>query len=988
MLPRSLKKNTKCFNAAGEKLSVVKHKLMLLKDELILLIKVAVAFTRRRRGVVIKDPEEESTAITHAKTKSKDKGKGMSYDDIRLIFEAKFNANMEFLLKSKEKIKEETNRALESINETPTQKAAKQKRSKENKDVEEIKQHLEIVPDEDDDVYTEVTPLARKVPVVDYQIIHLNNKPRYKIIRADETHELYEVVEVVTTAKLITEVIIAASAPVSAASIIIPAAEPNIPAVTITVAPVKVAVAFTRRRRGVVIKDPEEESTVVIKDPEEESTAITHAKTKSKDKGLGSSTIIPLPLSLVSAGVIIVDSSSGSLITTPLLRLVEAAITLTGASVIVTARIFGSAAEIIVLAALTGVLEAVTTFVISLAVLHEELNQDIDWDVAIDHVKQKAKDDPFTQRYQVMKKRPQIEAQARRNMITYLKNTVGFRLDYFKGMSYDDIRPIFEAKFNANMKFLLRSKEQIKEEANRALESINETLAQKAAKRRRLKENKDATPLAKKVPVVDYQIIQLNNKPRYKIIRADETHQLYVSFITLLKNFDREDFESLWSIVEERFSTSKPNNFSDEYLLTTLRIMFGRSDGQDNEQMLNVVRLQVEEQSEMSLELIRFTRYQLQEDAAKLKLKLLMKSAADAGSNEEITKVKDPLSKGPHKWYQSSQLTSLSYKPSTKLTFYKAFFSSQWKFLIHTILQSLSAKRTSWNEFSSAMASAVIRLFTGRKFNFSKYIFDSFVRNVDSSSKFYMYPRFIQLIIQNQLDEQVQDDAVVAAAPKDVTVVVKETEALYACAALTRQVEHLEHDKVAQDLEITKLKIRVKKLERANKVKPLKLRRLRKVGTFQRIKSSDDTIMEDVVNQGRMIDELDRDEGVALMGEKEEEKKAEEVKVIFDDAQVEGRQAKIQVEIYQIDMDHPSKVLSMHKVTIAKLIIEVVTAASTPVSAASTIIPAAELNILAVTITAAPVKVVAASNRRRRGVVIRDPKEESTTITPAKTKDK
>nr|GFC38384.1 hypothetical protein [Tanacetum cinerariifolium] len=34
-------------------------------------------------------------------------------------------------------------------------------------------------------------------------------------------------------------------------------------------------------------------------------------------------------------------------------------------------------------------------------------------------------------------------------------------------------------------------------------------------------------------------------------------------------------------------------------------------------------------------------------------------------------------------------------KPSTKLTNYKAFFSSQWKFLIHTILQSLSVKRTS-----------------------------------------------------------------------------------------------------------------------------------------------------------------------------------------------------------------------------------------------------------------------------------------------------
>nr|GFB23025.1 hypothetical protein [Tanacetum cinerariifolium] len=92
-------------------------------------------------------------------------------------------------------------------------------------------------------------------------------------------------------------------------------------------------------------------------------------------------------------------------------------------------------------------------------------------------------------------------------------------------------------------------------------------------------------------------------------------------------------------------------------------------------------------------------------------------------------------------------------KPSTKLTFYKAFFSSQWKFLIHTLLQSLSAKRTSWNEFSTMMASAVICLSKGQKFNFSKYIFDSLIRNVDSSSKFYMYPLFIQLIIQNQIGD-------------------------------------------------------------------------------------------------------------------------------------------------------------------------------------------------------------------------------------------
>nr|GEZ03564.1 hypothetical protein [Tanacetum cinerariifolium] len=39
----------------------------------------------------------------------------------------------------------------------------------------------------------------------------------------------------------------------------------------------------------------------------------------------------------------------------------------------------------------------------------------------------------------------------------------------------------------------------------------------------------------------------------------------------------------------------------------------------------------------------------------------------------------------------------------------------------------------------------------GRKFKFFKYIFDSLVRNVDSTSKFYMYPRFIQLLIRKQI---------------------------------------------------------------------------------------------------------------------------------------------------------------------------------------------------------------------------------------------
>nr|GFB88584.1 hypothetical protein [Tanacetum cinerariifolium] len=60
------------------------------------------------------------------------------------------------------------------------------------------------------------------------------------------------------------------------------------------------------------------------------------------------------------------------------------------------------------------------------------------------------------------------------------------------------------------------------------------------------------------------------------------------------------------------------------------------------------------------------------------------------------------------------------------------------------------------------------------------------------------------------------------------------------CSALARRVEGLKNDKAAQQLEIVKLKARVKKLETINMVKSSKLRRLKKVGTSQRVKSLDD----------------------------------------------------------------------------------------------------------------------------------------------------
>nr|GFD07564.1 hypothetical protein [Tanacetum cinerariifolium] len=101
--------------------------------------------TRKRKGVVIRDPKEELHDDTTAKTQSaNDKGK------------------------------------------------AKRRRLREQaKETEDLKKQLEVVADEDDDVFVEATPIGTKVPVVNYEIVMINNKARYKIFRADDTHQLY-----------------------------------------------------------------------------------------------------------------------------------------------------------------------------------------------------------------------------------------------------------------------------------------------------------------------------------------------------------------------------------------------------------------------------------------------------------------------------------------------------------------------------------------------------------------------------------------------------------------------------------------------------------------------------------------------------------------------------------------------------------------------------------------------------------------------------
>ncbi|GJT91490.1 hypothetical protein Tco_1080335 [Tanacetum coccineum] len=149
--------------------------------------------------------------------------------------------------------------------------------------------------------------------------------------------------------------------------------------------------------------------------------------------------------------------------------------------------------------------------------------------------------DPSVIRYHALKMKPKTIAQERRNMIKYLKNQGHYKSSDFKGMSYNEIRPIFE-----NLE-----EDAEKEELEGFLDIIpREDVAE------------DVESLSTKYPIVDWKTYTLTeNFMYYQIFRGDGSSKNYKVLSEMLEDFDRQDVEELYRLVKERYSASRPEGY-------------------------------------------------------------------------------------------------------------------------------------------------------------------------------------------------------------------------------------------------------------------------------------------------------------------------------------------------------------------------------------------------------------------------------------------
>ncbi|GKD53939.1 hypothetical protein Tco_1287326, partial [Tanacetum coccineum] len=196
---------------------------------------------------------------------------------------------------------------------------------------------------------------------------------------------------------------------------------------------------------------------------------------------------------------------------------------------------------------------------------------DIDWSKIVEQAQERQSRSMI--RYQALKKKPVTVAQARKNMMVYLKNMANYKMKYLKGMSYDQIRPIFEEEYRKVQTLLKKDSEVSKLEKKRVAE---EALLQESFKKLRTAKASGSEPFHQEKSTEEpKELSEEDLKKMLEIVLVEEFRvealvgnitEAYQGFKYMLKAFDREDLDTLWSLVKEKFRSTEPTKDMEKSL--------------------------------------------------------------------------------------------------------------------------------------------------------------------------------------------------------------------------------------------------------------------------------------------------------------------------------------------------------------------------------------------------------------------------------------
>nr|GEV20819.1 hypothetical protein [Tanacetum cinerariifolium] len=228
------------------------------------------------------------------------------------------------------------------------------------------------------------------------------------------------------------------------------------------------------------------------------------------------------------------------------------------------------------------------------------------------------------------RKKPPTKAQQRSIMTTYLKNMDGWKPRALKNKSFAKIKELFDKAMERINSFVNFRTELVEESAKKDEAKIEDE--NESAELKRCLEivpddgndvNIDATPLSSKSPtIVDYKIYKEGRKSIFQIIRADVDDKDSFLLHTLMTMFKHHVEDTIWNNQQglTKVKSWKLFDSCGVYCVTMQNILYYLLVEKmyplinyTLHQMLNNVKLQVDEECEMAYELLRLVKKQLKE---------------------------------------------------------------------------------------------------------------------------------------------------------------------------------------------------------------------------------------------------------------------------------------------------------------------------------------------------------------------------------------
>ncbi|GJT80205.1 hypothetical protein Tco_1054547 [Tanacetum coccineum] len=157
-------------------------------------------------------------------------------------------------------------------------------------------------------------------------------------------------------------------------------------------------------------------------------------------------------------------------------------------------------------------------------------------------------------------------------MCTYMKNIAGYKMEHFKGKRFYEVKEMFDNVYKQVTSFVPMDSVMEKERTKRADEISQEDLQQMIMVVP--VEEVYVEALQVKYLIIDWEVYSEDTRKYWKIIRLRNHTEAYQTFDDMLKKFDRDDMDKLWSLVKERFSSTDPTNDKERTLWVKLKRLF------------------------------------------------------------------------------------------------------------------------------------------------------------------------------------------------------------------------------------------------------------------------------------------------------------------------------------------------------------------------------------------------------------------------------